>query len=74
MKPINMGLLIGALIAAAIIARVYIPKNHELTYLASSGSQRDIVPLNVAAFWLLLFIAIAVAVIYFRRRGYINIS
>ena len=72
LKPINTGSLVVTLVLAAILACVYIPKNQQLTYLASSGSQRDIVPLNVAAFWLLLFIAMVVAIIYFLRRGYLR--
>ena len=72
LKPINTGSLVVTLILAAILASIYIPKNHELTYLASSGSSHDIIPVNVAAFWLLLFIPIAVAIIYFLRRGHIS--
>lgn len=71
-KPINTGSLVVTLVLAAILARIYIPRNQKLTYLASSGSSRDIIPVNVAAFWLLLFIAISVAIIYFLRRGHMR--
>jgi hypothetical protein len=72
LKPINTGSLAATVVLAAILARIYIPKNQELTYLASSGSSRDIIAVNVAAFWLLLFIAIAVAIIYFLRHRHIS--
>jgi ABC-type Fe3+-siderophore transport system permease subunit len=58
---------IVVLVAAAFLVRRYVPKDQDISYLASSGIQRGI-PVNVAAFWLLIAAALAVAVAYVLRR------
>jgi hypothetical protein len=55
------------LVAAAFLVRRYVPKNHAISYLSSPGAWRGI-PVNIAAFWLLIAAALAVAVAYLLRR------
>jgi hypothetical protein len=68
MKITTYAIVIAARVAAAILLRVYLPKNQEITYLASSGVQRSIIRVNLAAFWLMITIAIGVAAAYALRR------
>jgi hypothetical protein len=59
--------VIAVLVAAAFLVRRYIPRNQEISYLTDSGVWRGI-RLNIAAFWVLIAVAIAVAVAYVLRR------
>jgi hypothetical protein len=55
------------LVAAAFLVRRYAPNNQDIAYTTSPGVMRG-VPVNIAAFWLLIGGAIAVAVAYVLRR------
>jgi len=60
MKITTYAIVIAVLVAAALLLRLYAPKDHEITYLASSGVQRGI-QVNIAAFWLLILLTAVVS-------------
>ncbi len=59
--------VIVVLVAAAFLLRLYLPKNLDISYLASPGAWRGI-PVSIAVFWLMILIAAGVAVAHVLRR------
>jgi len=55
------------LVAAAFLVRRYAPRNQDIAYTVSPGVMHGI-PVSIAAFWLLIAAALAVAVAYVLRR------
>jgi hypothetical protein len=67
LKIRTYAIVIVGMVAAAFLLRLYLPKDQEITYLASSGAQRGI-PLNIVAFWLLIAVEVVVGIAYVLRR------
>ena len=67
MKGTSFAVLVATLVVGAAAIRVYGPNNYDLTLL-SGGVERGI-PVKIVTFWMLMTIAIAVAILgLFRRR------
>jgi hypothetical protein len=67
MKAKGYAVLVATLVVGAAFVRVYGPNNSYLTIL-SAGVERG-VPLKIVAFWVLMTIAIGVAILgLFQRR------
>lgn len=60
-------IVIVILVAAAFLLRLYAPKDHEITYMTSSGVQRGI-QVNIAAFWLMILLAAVVSRVWGPRN------
>jgi hypothetical protein len=67
MKGTSYAVLVAALVVGAAVIRVYGPNNYDLMLL-SCGVERGI-PVKIVTFWVLMTIAIGVAILgLFRRR------
>jgi hypothetical protein len=67
MKTTSYAVLVATFVVGATLVRLYGPNNYSLTFL-SAGVQRG-VPVKIVTFWVLMTIAIGVAIFgLFRRR------
>jgi hypothetical protein len=67
MKATSYAVLVAALVVGATLVRLYGPNNYFLTFL-SAGVDRG-VPVKIVTFWVLMTIAIGIAICgLFRRR------
>ena len=67
MKATSYAALVATLVIGAALVCVYGPNNYSLTFL-SAGVERG-VPVKIVTFWVLMTIAIGVAILgLFRRR------
>ena len=67
MKATSYAVLIATLVVGAALVRLYGPGEYDVTYL-SAGVQWGI-PVRIVAFWVLMIVALGVAILgLFRRR------
>jgi hypothetical protein len=66
MKAMSYAVLVATLIVGATLVRLYGPNNYSLTFL-SGGVERG-VPVKIVTFWVLMTIAIGVAIFGLFRR------
>jgi hypothetical protein len=70
MRGLGFAAIVGLLVVAAVLVRVYGPTRMGITFL-SSGVARG-VGFNIVAFWLLIILAIGVAAIWVLRRSHVG--